>query len=280
MEKEEQLKEWEPNIVAVFKRIMGWDVTPRIYYTSSSDFRQKRKEIVEKIDCRDTDCDDTESDICAMEFIRGEKEDAILVKTDSPACENEKIFSRCIWHELGHFVILAEEDPEFRHYMEEDLPWDEYTMLGHWFWGEFAAEAIAFYVADENRKASGNFGPEKGDWPPQLKKSTFNTLSIVANDALQHMNFSLFIHALSSYYARLLKDCIYISYRKAEPGKEATAISTVPKDYQELMYGLLEILEGRMKYEDFWNGDLDLFQKIGYVISELRLIQSLEALCG
>lgn len=51
MEKEEQLKEWEPNIVAVFKRIMGWDVTPRIYYTSSSDFRQKRKEIVEKISC-------------------------------------------------------------------------------------------------------------------------------------------------------------------------------------------------------------------------------------
>lgn len=120
----------------------------------------------------------------------------------------------------------------------------------------------------------------KGDWPPQLKKSTFNTLSIVANDALQHMNFSLFIHALSSYYARLFKDCIYISYRKAKPGKEATAISTVPKDYQELMYGLLEILEGRMKYEDFWNGDLDLFQKIVYVISELRLIQSLEALCG
>ena len=52
MEKEEQLKEWETSIVAVFKRIMGWDVTPRIYYTSSSDFRQKRKEIVEKIGCR------------------------------------------------------------------------------------------------------------------------------------------------------------------------------------------------------------------------------------
>ena len=51
MEKEEQLKEWETSIVAVFKRIMGWDVTPRIYYTSSSDFRQKRKEIVEKISC-------------------------------------------------------------------------------------------------------------------------------------------------------------------------------------------------------------------------------------
>lgn len=48
MEKEEQLKEWETNIVAVFKRIMGWDVTPRIYYTSSSDFRQKKKR-----DCRE-----------------------------------------------------------------------------------------------------------------------------------------------------------------------------------------------------------------------------------
>ena len=104
---------------AVFQRYMPCQQLPEIHQVTVREFERKRSDLVERLQSSQ-DMYDAETDDSLMEFIHGEKGDAIIIKKDYFSNADEEGFTNALWHELGHFVATKAEAPELRKFLEEN----------------------------------------------------------------------------------------------------------------------------------------------------------------
>ena len=98
---------------AVFRRYMPCQQLPEIHQVTVNELEKKRSELVERLQSSQ-DMYDAETDDSLMEFIHGEKGDAIIIKKDYFSMADDERFADTLWHELRHYVAARAESPELK----------------------------------------------------------------------------------------------------------------------------------------------------------------------
>lgn len=253
---------------AVFQRYMPCQQMPEIHQVTVREFERKRSELVERLQSSQ-DMYDAETDDSLMEFIHGEKGDAIIIKKDYFSNADEEGFANALWHELGHFVATKAESPKLRKFLEEN-DGDREVAYGYWFWSEFVAEAISCHVSNEYRKTRPNYHPENIKWNRQV----FENISCSLSDTLQSIfdRSSIDMFSISHYFAHFLKEDFYIIYREKYPKDDIvgrSGFTKAPFDYIQVMIDLMEKLEEQLKKEEFWIVDEVWIRELGKQVLKL-----------
>lgn len=208
---QKQMKEWIPEAVEHFKAAMPpIDVPyPIIRVASVSTADSIREELVEMTHSPVVD----EVGPSYMEFFHGDGGDAIIVYQRRFNGRNwernaKEQFHHMIWHELGHFYAVNNEDPNdnYARFLNLTFAEEEYPLqVAYLFWSEFIAEAIACRVAPEP-----SIDWKTANWRPYRGKLESNAQRIV----LDHSDRES-IYSLSIYLATLLADKGTLSFIEA-----------------------------------------------------------------
>lgn len=109
-------KEMIPTTTAVFQRYMPCQQLPEIHTVTVNEFEKKRSELVERLQSNQV-MYDAKTDDSLMEFIHGEKGDAIIIKKDLFPKSDKEGFANALWHELEHYVATKAEEPELKKFL-------------------------------------------------------------------------------------------------------------------------------------------------------------------
>ena len=255
---------------AVFQRYMPCQQLPEIHQVTVNELEKKRSELVERLQSSQ-DMYDAETDDSLMEFIHGEKGDAIIIKKDYFSIADEEGFANALWHELGHFVATKAESPELRKFLEENN--EELDIAyGYWFWSEFIAEAISCHVSNEYRKTRPNYHPEKAFCNLDSKLEVSNQISMMLNTIFRGPQIDIF--SLSFYYAHFLKEDLYELYRKALTGctlEDTAGIMFFPYNINEMMLNLMDKLGNQLRKENFWIVSAEWIEELGDMVMALDI---------
>lgn len=98
---------WTSSVVDIFQSIIPPidKPYPRVYIaTEKTTFPNMRSELIEQTRCVHTHIEESEAAI--MEYIHGDKGNAILIRQNLIFDKNEDYFCGIFWHELGHFYAI------------------------------------------------------------------------------------------------------------------------------------------------------------------------------
>lgn len=294
---------WIAAAMDIFKSIMPPidKPYPQVIITNGRNFRSIRTQLINDLACKNTNIPKDS----IMEYILGDKGDAILIRQNLLPDDSDEHFCWFFWHELGHFYAINSEDSDLYHYNDPGLA-DESQIVklttdgpvlglsderlkqeGYWFWQEFIAEAISKYVSFKHRSTTKYYHPELLDWHPDNWGGIVDRLMDLLDDAFWHYSYTIDGYALAHYFANLIMDdyvALYIKAAKERKLKvyrdgmivlpdeeiEPTCVSDVDDErFRIQLWKMKELLEGQVKKECFWKIDEDFLLDIGTCIGEL-----------
>ena len=294
---------WIPAATDIFKSIMPPINTPypQVIIANGRNFRSIRTQLVNDLACKKTEFPEDS----IMEYILGEKGDAILIRQNLLPDDSDEHFCWFFWHELGHFYAINSEVTDLHHYNDPGLTDDSHIVEftadgpvlglsderlkqeGYWFWQEFIAEAISKYVSYKHRSTTRYYHPELMDWHPDNWGGIVDRLMGLLDDALWYYPSTIDEYALAHYFASLLMDDFIALYVKAAADRklkvyddgmivlpeeeiEPTCISDVDDErFRVQLWKMKGLLETQVKKERFWEIDEEFLLEIGTCIGEL-----------
>ena len=305
---------WIPSAVEVFQSFMPPidKPYPRVYVATAKTFPTMRVELIAQTGCVHTHTEESEAAI--MEYIHGDKGNAILIRQNLIPDNNEDHFCDMFWHELGHFYAINSESTPFYHYSDPGVVDGsrimEFTQAGpvlgmsderlkqegYWFWQEFIAEAISKYVSYKNRSTRDSYHPELIEWKPMFWSGIVDKLMYYLESTLYHYTSTIDEYGLAHYFANLLMDdFIKLYVQVATEGKlkvydeeigavvypvdpiEPTCISDIKSsELQKPLWNMKRILENQIAKEQFWLIDEKFLLDIGSCIGELMFRKIIE----
>jgi len=305
---------WTSSAVDVFQSIMPPidKPYPRVYIATEKTFPTMRAELIAQAGCVHTHTEESEAAI--MEYIHGNKGNAILIRQNLLPDKNEDHFCEMLWHELGHFYAINSESTPFYHYSNPGvvdgsrimeftesgpvlgMSDERLKQEGYWFWQEFIAEAISKYVSYKNRSTRDSYHPELIEWKPMFWSGIVDKLMHYLESTLYHYTSTIDEYGLAHYFANLLMDdFIKLYVQAATDGKlkvydeeigavvypidpiEPTGISEIrSSELQKPLWDMKRILETQIAKEQFWRIDEKFLLDIGSCIGELMFQKIIE----
>jgi len=305
---------WIPSAVEVFQFLMPPidKPYPRVYVATAKTFPTMRTELIAQTGCVHTHTEESEAAI--MEYIHGDKGNAILIRQNLLPDNNKDHFCEMFWHELGHFYAINSESTPFYHYSDPGVVDGsrimEFTQAGpvlgmsderlkqegYWFWQEFIAESISKYVSYKNRSTRDSYHPELIEWKPIFWSGIVDKLMYYLESTLYHYTSTIDEYGLAHYFANLLMDdFIKLYVQAAADGKlkvydeeigavvypldpiEPTCISDIKSsELQKPLWNMKRILENQIAKEQFWMIDEKFLLDIGSCIGELMFHKIIE----
>lgn len=298
---------WASSATDIFQAVMPPidKPYPCVYIATEKTFPNMRAELIEQTGCVHTHTEESEAAI--MEYIHGDKGNAILIRQNLIPDKNEDHFCGMFWHEFGHFYAINSESTPFYHYSDPGVVDGsrivEFTQLGpvlgmsderlkqegYWFWQEFIAESISKYVSYKHRSSRDNYHPELIDWKPMFWSGIVDKLMFLLESTLYHYPSTIDEYGLAHYFANLLTDdFIKLYVQAAADGKlkvydeeigavvypldpiEPTCISDIKSsELQKPFWDMKRILEEHLSKEQFWLIDEKFLLDIGSCIGEM-----------
>lgn len=204
---QKQIKEWIPGIIDRFKAAMP-DIAvpfPEIHIVTRVTWEKARSSIVERLQSNQIN---PGSD-AGLETIHGNNGDAILIYQHklNNHVNGPTDFQHFLWHELGHFYALHNEDPALIRFMDQKPHPDEYVALrGYCFWAEFIAETIACDVDPEPTI----------DWSTTSHYCTRNMLMHLLTTGVSIVEDEMIDwYSLAFYFAKIISDKTVLGYCEA-----------------------------------------------------------------
>lgn len=171
-----EIQLWIPAATDIFKSIMlPINVPyPQVIIANGRNFRTVRAQLVSDLACKNIEYPEDS----IMEYIHGEKGNAILIRQNLLPDSNDEHFCWFFWHELGHFYAINSEKTNLHRYSDPELVDDSHIVEftthgpvlglsderlkqeGYWFWQEFIAEAISKYISFKHRSTTRYYHPE------------------------------------------------------------------------------------------------------------------------
>lgn len=275
---QKQIKEWIPGIIDRFKAAVP-DIAvpfPEIHIVTRVTWEKARASIVERLQSNQIN---PGSD-AGLETIHGNNGDAILIyqhKLDKHVNDLND-FQHFLWHELGHFYTLNNEDPSMIRFLDQKPHPDEYEALrGYCFWEEFVAEKIAC-----------NMDPEPEiDWATTSHYCTRNMLmhllltgvNISEDDRIDWYNLAFF-------FAKIISDKTVLSYCNAiddgtlryqissegqsipfkETGMDPLCLDQIDPSVHSYINEIKDILLGQLKKDNPCDISLDTLTLLGEML--------------
>lgn len=204
---QKQIKEWIPGIIESFKTAMP-NITvplPDICIVTRTTWAKTRDRIVERLQSNQAN----PGQDAGLETIHGNNGDAILIYQHKLGSHVNSIsvFQQFLWHELGHFYALHNENPALIRFMNQKPHPDEYEALrGYFFWEEFIAETIACEI-----------DPEPAiDWSTTSHYRTRNMLMHLLTTGVSIAKDRMIDwYNLAFYFAKIISDKTVLSYCEA-----------------------------------------------------------------
>lgn len=298
-----EIQLWIPAATDIFKSIMPPINVPypQVIIANGRNFRTVRAQLVSDLACKNIEYPEDS----IMEYIHGEKGNAILIRQNLIPDSNDEHFCWFFWHELGHFYAINSEKTNLHRYSDPGLVDDSHIVEftthgpvlglsderlkqeGYWFWQEFIAEAISKYVSFKHRSTTRYYHPELMDWHPQYWGQIVDRLLHYLDDTLCHYPSTIDEYSLAHYFANLLMDDFIVMYVKAAAEKklkvydngsivvpdneiEPTCISDIEDErFRVQLWKMKGLLETQVKQTRFWEIDEDFLLQIGTCIGEL-----------
>ncbi len=288
-----QILEWVDSAVEVFKQfIPDVGLVPEIHISTDRIILKTRAELVERLKSHQKNTADEYTSI--MEMIHGELGDAILIsQTKLQDLESNNLafhyFCLFFWHEMGHFYAIKNEKTNMHRFFDQELNSENAKQEGYWFWAEFIAQSIAYWVDELNCSINNAayYHPEQIVWEPEVWGSITERLLNYLEMAFFYFGYTVDEASLAMFFSTILTDDLTKRYitaaeegelliydnglRKAKPGEvEPTCISDAVEIFRDTLWKIHEILMVQIKKEDFWNIDEDWLEAIGQCIVELN----------
>lgn len=195
---------------------------PHVYIATKETFPSMRAELIAQTGS--VHIQTYESEAAIMEYIHGDKGNAILIRQNLIPDKNEDHFCGMFWHELGHFYAINSESAQFYHYSDPGvvdrsriveftqqgpvlgMSDERLKQEGYWFWQEFIAESISRYVSHKNRSTRDSYHPELIEWKPMFWSGIVDKLQYLLDSTLNQYQFTIDEYGLAHYFANLLMD--------------------------------------------------------------------------
>ena len=304
---QKEIRFWSKYAIDVFQSVMPPINMPYpcVHIATAQTFPKMRAELVEQTGCTHIEVHMDEAAI--MEYIHGDKGNAVLIRQNLLPDNNEDHFCEMLWHELGHFYAINSESTPFYRYSDPGvvdgsrimeftesgpvlgMSDERLKQEGYWFWQEFIAESISKYVSYKNRSTRDSYRPELIDWKPMFYSGIVDKLQYLLNSTLNQYQHTIDEYGLAHYFANLLMDdFIKLYVQAAAEGKlkvydedigavvypdeliEPTCISDIKSiEMQKPFWKMKQILEEQLAKEQFWLIDEKFLLDVGSCIGEM-----------
>lgn len=219
---QKQMKDWIPPAVEHFKSTMpGANAPyPEIYIGGRQTAEHLRLSLLEQLNSPAVETGEGKT---FMELINGTEGDAIIIYQGAFIGQvwdyhGHELFNHYIWHELGHFFAIHNENPDdnLTRFLDQKEHPDEYVaQFGYSFWSEFIAETIACKISPE----------VDIDWETKDWHSTRNSFANYLRSAFNTRDYMIDHYDLAFYFAKLLSDKKALSFLKAADEGVAAAFN-------------------------------------------------------